>query len=181
MKSGFSLIELIVVVGIIITLSIFASPPLIQWLNRNKIKNFAYDLSKDINYARNISIKDGKRVVVAIVKSNSQPKNWTGQSDIDPVYYLVYEDNNSNANFDDGDKIIAYSRNAANINISSNNINKTCMNNEGKCIVFFPVGLPLMGGIVSPSIKIKGKNYENIEYDVKLMGVTGMSEVEFQK
>ena len=182
MKNGFTLLELVVVLAIMVVLTAIAIPPLSMWVARNKVKNFAYDLSKNINYARNLSKKDGKRLIVVIVKANLQPQSWTGNSSIDPVYYFIYEDNNNNMIYDKGiDRIIAYSTNTNGIYISRDSVNKVCMNSAGRCIVFFPVGLPLIGASSFSTIAINSKGYNGIEYDVNLMGITGVSEVKLIK
>jgi len=178
-KKGFSLIELIVVVSIISTLALIGIPQLNKWRARYRVKNFSYSLASDISYARTISKKDGKRVVVAIVNSGLNPQNWTGNNSVDPVIYLIFEDFNNNQKYDSGEKIIAYG-NGKGISIIDNTISKSCMNGTGKCIIFFPVGPPLIGEN-QLTVKVGSVSYSDIEYKVVLQGITGVAGVETKK
>ena len=178
-KKGFSLIELIVVISIISILALIGIPQLNKWRARYRVKNFSYSLASNISYARTVSKKDGKRVVVAIVNSGSNPQNWTSNSSIDPVIYLIFEDFNNNQKYDSGEKIIAYG-NGKGISIIDNTIPNSCMGGSSKCVLFFPVGPPLLG-VASLIIKVGSASYGNIEYDVNLQGVTGITEVKTVK
>lgn len=178
-KKGFSLTELIVVISIISILALIGIPQLNKWRARYRVKNFSYSLAGDISYARTVSRKDGKRVVVTIVNSGLNPQNWTGNNSVDPVIYLIFEDSNNNQKYDSGEKIVAYGSGKG-ISIVGNTISKSCMDGTGKCIIFFPVGPPLIGE--NPlTIKVGSASYNDIEYKIVLQGITGITEVEIVK
>jgi len=172
--SGFSLTELMVVLGMIVILSGLAYPNIRRWKEGISVKNFAYEFSSVAGSAVDYARSHGVRVIVAVSVSESQ--NWTGNSEIDPVIYLVFtDDNNKNGTYDNGERVLAYGT-SSNIRVKTNEIGKSCFSRTGRCMVFFPVGPPNIGA-VDRKVEFQSKIYNSIIYRVTFRSITGITEV----
>ncbi len=172
---GVTLIELIVVVFIISVLLLVGTPIMTKWLANYRVKNFAYGFASGFSYARDVSRRDGERVVVAVINSNSSPQNWTGSSDIGPICYLIFEDKNKDMQYQAGERIVGYGK-CKGISVVKNNIGKACMGGSGRCLVLFPVGFPLIGATKN-EVMFESVNYPQIKYSVILGASTGSAGV----
>ena len=72
---GFTVIEAMVVVGIIAILAGFAAPSMNQLIRTQKIRSISYDLFADLTYARSEAISRGHNVSIA---SKTGDKDWVG-------------------------------------------------------------------------------------------------------
>jgi prepilin-type N-terminal cleavage/methylation domain-containing protein len=68
--AGFSLIELMVVVGLLAITAALAGPPMTQWIQSNRITSGANSLLADIKYARSEAIRNNSVVSIAPVDGN---------------------------------------------------------------------------------------------------------------
>ncbi len=172
-RAAFSLIELLVVIAVIIILSFVSFPYFGRWLENQRLKGFVYELSTNIGYARDYSRRNGERVIVAIVEDS--PQNWTGNSELDPVLYLIFVDKNKNVKYDDGDVILSYGKSSL-FKVIKNTLKKKCFSDTGKCIIFLPVGPPKLGAVPC-EVKFQSSKYDDIIYGIKFRGITGITEV----
>ena len=176
-ERGVSLIELLVVISIISILAGIGYPNLIKWKYIYKLKNFVYGLSSEIGYARDYSRKNGVRVIVAIV-NNTSPQNWTGNSSIDPVLYIIFADKNRNKKYDrNNDTLLSFGKsNDIEVKEISRNLGKKCFSRKGKCITFYPVGPPSIGAVPG-HVEFGSKRYSDVSYELTFRSITGITEV----
>ncbi len=174
MKKGFTILELILVVIIISVLLSIGTISFSYWESKIRTKNFVFELVSEINYARDLARKEGKRVFIVIVKPGVGNQNWIGNSNIDPVCYFIFEDDNKNGNYDNGEKVISYNK-CRNVEVIQNGLMRDYSQN-GKCMVIFPVGLPLVGAS-DKFIVIAAKSNHNIQYTIRIHSITGIGEI----
>jgi len=74
---GFTVIEAMVVVGIIAILAGFAAPAMNQLIRTQKIRSISYDLCGDLTYARSEAISRGHNVSIASKNGNDWVAGWT--------------------------------------------------------------------------------------------------------
>ena len=75
---GFTVIEAMVVVGIIAILAGFAAPAMNQLIRTQKIRSISYDLFGDLSYARSEAIARGHNVIIASKGGNDWGVNgWS--------------------------------------------------------------------------------------------------------
>jgi type IV fimbrial biogenesis protein FimT len=75
--SGFTVIEAMVVVGIIAILAGFAAPAMNQLIRTQKVRSLAYDLFADLTYARSQAISRGRNVGMGSLSGNDWgDKGW---------------------------------------------------------------------------------------------------------
>jgi len=173
LKRAFSLVELLVVITIILILLFLSFPGLLRWKERFFVKNFCYELSAKIGNSRDYARRFGERVILAVTKDEA--KDWTGNSDLDPVVYLIFVDKNKNGAFDTEDEIL-FTGSTKRIRVLENEVGYNCFGGQGRCIVFFPVGIPKIGAI-SKSIVFSSAYDPTISYAVRFRSITGISEV----
>lgn len=73
---GFTLVEMMAVVGITAILMAFAAPGMSQLLESQRLRSLAFDLLSDLMLARNESLKRGARVIVAPVRQGDWSTGW---------------------------------------------------------------------------------------------------------
>jgi len=73
-SQGFTVIEAMVVVGIIAILAGFAAPAMNQLIRTQKVRSISYDLFADLTYARSEAIARGHNVEIASKSGN----DWGG-------------------------------------------------------------------------------------------------------
>ncbi len=173
-EKGFSLIELITIIVIISILSTISFGSYAYMNRKFKLKNYANRLSSDINFSRLKSKELGERVVFVVANAGSGGQSWiSGEKSL---LYFAYVDNNHNLTYDSGsDDILLLGHDKGGIFIDSNSISGSCISN-GKCILFFPVGTPLIGSS-DFEVNLKGKLI-NSKYSVVIRAITGVSHVE---
>ena len=170
---GFSLIELLVVIVIVLILSALSFPVFQKWKVKEDIKNLVYKLSIDIGYGRDYARKNGVRVILAITAST--PQYWTGIDKVDPVIYFLFADKNRNGQYDNDDEILSYGKGRG-IVVVRNQISKKCFNETGRCITFYPVGPPSIGA-VPKKIEFQSTAFSDIAYGVEIRSILGIAEV----
>ena len=174
MNKGFSLLELFVIVLTFSTLLSISMLSFNYWKAKNNTKNFVFELASEINYARDLSRKEGKRVIFALVNPGADNQNWTGNNKIDPVCYFIFEDDNKNGTYDNGEKIVSYNK-CKSVKVTANTLMRSYGSN-GKCIIFFPIGLPLIGDS-DKTLTFQAKTNSHVSYSIKIHSVTGIGEI----
>ncbi len=179
-NKGFTLLELLVSLAIFSIVLAIALPDLSKWLARNRVRNFALGLASNINNSRIMARKDNVRVILVVAFGGSDGSNLTGLGNIDPVYYFIFEDKNENGYFDNGDKLIFYSKKKGCVKILSNSLSRIYKNSNGaavgKSLIFFPVGVPLIG-VSNVRITVGCVNDNDVKYSVLLSGINGIAKV----
>jgi len=88
---GFSLVEIITVVVIILVLSAFAAPDILQWRENTRVTSAARDFIADLNNAKITAIQNNAPVVTSITTGDSSA-------------YTVFVDDGSGTGATSGDK-----------------------------------------------------------------------------
>ena len=173
-NNGFTIVELVLIVAIISTLLGIAMFSFNYWSRKIKVKDFVFELASEINYARDLARREGKRVILVILKPGSNNQDWTGNNNIDPICYFIFEDDNKNGVYDSGEKIITYNK-CKGVEITTNQLMRD-YGTDGKSLVFFPVGLPLVGDS-DKTITFCSKSNNHISYSIKIHSITGIGEI----
>ena len=71
-KRGFTLIELIITIGIMAILMAFAAPPLVQWRESAQIREVARDILTGLRQARDMAVSSSSTVTAVIDLDNHQ-------------------------------------------------------------------------------------------------------------
>jgi type IV fimbrial biogenesis protein FimT len=73
---GFTLIEMMVVIGIVAILGAIAAPNLSAMVKRQRIKTAAFDVFASLTYARSEAIKRNTTVTITPVSAGNWAKGW---------------------------------------------------------------------------------------------------------
>jgi prepilin-type N-terminal cleavage/methylation domain-containing protein len=172
-RDGFTLIELIVVIVIILTLLAISYGGFKALNSKYMLKNYANQLSSDINFARNKSKELGERIVFVVADTNRGGQSWiTGEK---PLNYFAFIDKDKDFGYTSSvDEVLLIGENKGGVLIDNNTIPNNCISN-GKCFLIFPVSMPLIGPV---DFKIILKNSAiNTKYNIIIRAYTGISYV----
>jgi type IV fimbrial biogenesis protein FimT len=61
-RRGFSLVELLIVVAILVITTTMAGPPMVQWIQSNRVTSAANNILADVKYARSEAIRNNREV-----------------------------------------------------------------------------------------------------------------------
>ena len=130
---GSSLMELIITVSVIGTLTVIGGPNLNKWLERSRQKEASYELASVIRLARTQALEMGNRTIVMVAIGGEADLDGDGQEED----YILFVDSNSDNLHTAGEQILyrnLWGRGAS-IDASSG----------GNVIVYKPSGLLLQG------------------------------------
>ncbi len=170
MKTAFSLVELLVVIVIVSLLTIISVPNFLRWQEKARLNSFVRNLSSVVGMIRDYSRYSGERVILAITTSFPRDGWLNGEKD---VIYLAFVDKNKSGIFDSNDSVLSVGS-ASGIEVVKNTVGHSCFNGTAKCLIFFPVGLPMIGAVPG-EIEFKGKG--GSVCTMTFRSVTGIVEV----
>ena len=113
--AGFTLVELMLTIGIIGITMAFASPSIVSFIKNYRITTLINGLLADLQLARNNSVSQGTPVTICASSdtSNASPScsttNWASGR-------IVFADANGNGTFDPGDTLLRVSEAQASTN-----------------------------------------------------------------
>ena len=171
--NGLSLVELMVVIDLVAILASFSVNGMTGMVAKRRVKSVAQKLASEINFARFLARKTGKRVWLVTTKGEPQP--WLGDEDL---LYFMFVDENENNGYDNGSDTIVVKGYLKSIEFDNNTLGKDCSTvfSNARCLTFFPVGVPLIGN-QDPGVKVKHSS-RNICYLVKVYRNIGLAETE---
>lgn len=147
-ESGFSLMELVVVMAVLATLAAIAIPAFAGWLPNFRLKNAARDVASNLQLAR----------LTAVKKNVTCPIAFNQIIGGDLFDYIIFEDANGNLEYDTGETIVTQVLwdNYGNVLFDSaqgGGDGVTFWDNALGCpaIAFLPNGLPADGSPLEPS------------------------------
>jgi type IV fimbrial biogenesis protein FimT len=125
-NSGFTLIELAVIIAIVGVLSGIAVPSFVGWLPKYRLSSSADDIQALVQNARLRAVKENAHVAVLL-----DPDNDGLDGD-----YLVFVDQNSNWSKDAGEALVAQGEVARGIRITGTGYanNRFSFNSRGLCL-----------------------------------------------
>jgi len=100
-NSGFSLIEVIIAIGIISILAGVAIPGIKNWMPNYRLKAMARDLYSNMQRAKIEAVKSNKDVLISFVAGAYDPAGRIGS------YRVFVDDSPVNGVFDAGEKVLA--------------------------------------------------------------------------
>lgn len=114
-KSGFTLIELIIVIGMISLLTSIAIPAVMKWLPNYRLKAAARDLYSNMQKAKMEAVKSNKDVLIGFVVGTYDPAGGIGS------YRVFVDDSPANGVFDVGEQILVQVNMPKNVSLYYNN------------------------------------------------------------
>jgi type II secretion system protein H len=90
-NSGFSLMELMIIIAIMAVIATLAIPSMIGWRSRSQLQGAVGNLTSDLQIAKLMAIKESAFVVVDFPNANS---------------YRVFVDNDGNWSLDAGERLL---------------------------------------------------------------------------
>lgn len=94
-RSGFTLLELVVVMAIIGIMALFMAPGIGEWVQNYRIKQAARDMASDFHFAK----------MKAVSMSGLKYCTVTFNITVNQNGYIVYSDDNQNLTYDAGEEI----------------------------------------------------------------------------
>ena len=127
-ESGFTLIEIMVVIAIIGTLSMIALPNFIGSRNNSMLKSAARDILGDINKIKMNAIKDNKAWSINFISDGYQI-----QGPVNVVKTIKFNNNKSGVIYGKGSATIAIGANFGSPDFITYNGNTLTFNSRGTC------------------------------------------------
>ena len=97
-NSGFTIIELMIVIGMISILSAIAIPSLMKWMPNYRLKAEARNLYSNMQKAKIEAIKRKQNVLISFVTGTYDPDGQIGSYQV-----FVHSDTNNDGNYDSGE------------------------------------------------------------------------------
>jgi type IV fimbrial biogenesis protein FimT len=114
-KSGFTLIELIIAIGMISILTAIAIPNVMSWLPNYRLKAAARDLYSNMQKAKMEAVKSNKDVLIGFVVGTYDPAGVIGS------YQVFVDDSPANGAFDAGEQVLVQVNMPKNVSMYYNN------------------------------------------------------------
>lgn len=105
-KNGFTVMELMVTLGIIAILTAMAVPSYISWLPGYRLRSAANDVHAAIQMARLRAVKENGNTVISYTEGRGGN-------------YRVFVDNNNNQTYDSNDKFVLYGEVPGDVTLST--------------------------------------------------------------
>ncbi len=99
-QAGFTMLELMIAIGIIAILTAIAVPNIINWLPNYRLKAAARDLVSNFQKAKMEAVKTNTDVVITFTTGAYAPSGQVGS-------YRIFVDDDSDGIFDAGDRVLA--------------------------------------------------------------------------
>lgn len=114
-NSGFSLIELIIILGMISVVSAIAFPSFMKWLPNYRLKAAVRDLYSNMQKAKTVAVKTNQNVLIEFFVGVYAPEGNVGS-------YRVFVDKSAPSGaYDGGDDILAQINMPKNVSLYFNN------------------------------------------------------------
>ena len=158
-QSGFTLVEVLVVIGLIAVISAFAVPTFINWLPDYRLRSAAHDLLSNFQKAKLEAVKRNLRCGVVFASAG------TG--------YTVFVDANENYLFDGEDTIVQVAwSDYKSVSIDAGNTTFANNGSGNPCIAFRSNGMPTNpgGGFGSGTARLTNTNGKKTEIIVSQAG-----------
>jgi prepilin-type N-terminal cleavage/methylation domain-containing protein len=151
---GFSLIELMVVIGIVAILGAIGIPSMVSWLQNKGLQSAARDLYSNMRKAQSIAVKNNRNCAISF-------NGTTG--------YSVYVDLDKDYKHDPGEEIIAQATWSQYRNVSLNGGVDFAVNGSGQpTVAFRPNLIPLEAGNVDGDGTISLMNDKSRKADIAI-------------
>lgn len=139
-NKGFSLVELMVVIGIVAILGAIGIPSMMSWLANKGLQSAARDLYSNMRRAQSTAVKNNRNCAITF-------DGLTG--------YLVYVDENKNFSYDGGERKIAEVLWSQYRNVQLESVNFAIVTGTKRTIAFQPNLLPTgSGGLGNGTAKL---------------------------